>query len=223
MVQGPFHPRFEDLPSTLAIFPLQGAVLLPWGKLPLNIFEPRYLNMIEDALGNGRMIGMIQPRKARREPGEDPVPLYDVGCAGRISSFSETSDGRILITLTGVIRFSIATEYAMSDRGYRTVLPNWEPFIEDLTVPPPISLDRKRLMLTMGSLVHQRELPMNLRILDELKEPDLVTTLAMICPFEVQEKQAILEAKTLQERANLLQTLLEMATYSGGGEPQARQ
>lgn len=223
MLPGPFHPRFEALPKTLPIFPLQGALLLPWGRLPLNIFEPRYLAMIEDALGQGRMIGMIQPRKARRDPGEDPVPLYDVGCAGRISSFAESSDGRLLITLSGVVRFRIPEELPATTRGYRMVRPDWGPFADDLNPPPPVQLDRKKLLLNLSGFASKHDLPMNLRILDELKEPDLITTLAMICPFEVQEKQAILEAETLQDRATLLQTLLEMATYSGGGDTQARQ
>ncbi|SIS47145.1 LON peptidase substrate-binding domain-containing protein [Insolitispirillum peregrinum] len=222
VLPGPFHPRFDALPRTLPVFPLPGALLLPWGKLPLNIFEPRYLNMVEDALGAGRLIGMIQPLRAQQSPGEDRLPLCEVGCAGRISSFTESNDGRLLITLTGLIRFRVTGEVP-GQRGYRVISPQWGAFADDLAPPPAVKLDRKRLLLSMSGFVQQRELPMNLRILEDLKDPDLITTLAMICPFDVQEKQAILEAETLQDRADLLQTLLDMAHYASGNEPQSRQ
>src|ERR1700734_3434554 len=114
-----FHPSLQDLPSEFAVFPLAGALLLPGGKLPLNIFEPRYLAMTLDSLGAGRMFGMIQP-----EPNQPEVPngpaLYRVGCLGRVSSFSETEDGRLLITLSGLIRFTVDSELDMV-RGYRRV------------------------------------------------------------------------------------------------------
>src|SRR3954463_10132446 len=118
-----FHPRVEDLPGEFPVFPLPGALLLPRGKLPLNIFEPRYLAMTEDALGLGRMFGMIQPDPILPETDAGPG-LFRVGCLGRLSSFSETDDGRYLITLTGVIRFAIAAEIAMH-RGYRRLRGNF--------------------------------------------------------------------------------------------------
>jgi Lon protease-like protein len=222
LTPGAFHPAFEDLPSELPIFPLQGALLVPWGKLPLNIFEPRYLNMIDDCLGKGRMIGMIQPRKAYRHPGEAPVPLHRVGCAGRVSSFSESSDGRLLITLTGVIRFTVQQERAPR-RGYRVITPTWEPYAQDLDVPGPLTIDIKALLTAMAGYISQNDLPMNLRLLQELKAPDLINSLAMLCPFGVQEKQALIEAQTLQDRADTLFALLQMATYSDGDTPPIRQ
>src|ERR1700760_497301 len=115
-----FRTRFEDLPSEFAVFPLPGVLLLPRGKLPLNIFEPRYLAMIEDSLGAGRMFAMIQPDLASPETANGP-PLYRTGCLGRLSSFSETEDGRLLITLTGLARFFIASEIDMR-HGYRRVV-----------------------------------------------------------------------------------------------------
>src|SRR5450432_1750425 len=114
-----FHPRAENLPGEIPVFPLSGALLLPRGKLPLNIFEPRYLAMTEDALGQGRMLGMIQPDPTVPEVDARPS-LFRVGCLGRLSSFSESDDGRYIITLTGVIRFAIAAEIEMR-RGYRRV------------------------------------------------------------------------------------------------------
>src|SRR5579872_261431 len=115
----PFHPRVDELPGEFPVFPLPGALLLPRGKLPLNIFEPRYLAMTEDALGAGRMLAMIQP-DANLPETANGTALFRVGCLGRLSSFSETDDGRYLITLTGVIRFAIAEEIGMR-RGYRRV------------------------------------------------------------------------------------------------------
>ena len=128
-----FHPRPEDLPSEFAVFPLTGALLLPRGKLPLNIFEPRYVAMIEDSLATGRMFGMIQP-----DPHATTVPqgdgLYRIGCLGRLSSFSETDDGRLLITLTGLIRFTVSEELELR-RGYRRVRGDFSLYRDDLTLP----------------------------------------------------------------------------------------
>ena len=145
MAAAAFHPAFEDLPPEIPVFPLPGALLLPRARLPLNIFEPRYLAMTQDALAAGRMFGMIQP-----EPGAPRGPtgpgLYRVGCLGRLSSFAETEDGRFLITLTGVIRFRVAEELPMR-RGYRRVRADYAPYRADLDLaqePPP--LDRARLV-----------------------------------------------------------------------------
>src|SRR5690242_10468475 len=134
-----FHPRVEDLPGEFPVFPLSGALLLPRGKLPLRIFEPRYLAMTEDALGQGRMFGMIQPDPSQAETPTGPG-LFRVGCLGRLSSFSETDEGHYLITLTGVIRFGVAHEIDMR-RGYRRVRGNFEPYRADLELgSQPISV-----------------------------------------------------------------------------------
>src|SRR3954463_13823287 len=140
-----FHPRPEDIPSEFAVFPLSGALLLPRGKLPLNIFEPRYLAMALDSLANGRMFGMIQPEPGRLRGSHGPV-LYRTGCLGRLSSFAETEDGRLLITLTGVIRFRISEELEMR-RGYRRVRAEYDDFRDDLVpLAPPPGLDRPALL-----------------------------------------------------------------------------
>src|ERR1700733_13682775 len=134
------HPRPDDLPTEFPVFPLAGALLLPRGRLPLNIFERRYLAMVEDSLGAGRMFGMIQPDPLRPE-GETGPGLYRVGCLGRLSSFSETDDGRYLITLTGLIRFVVAAEVAMG-RGYRRVRGDFSPYPADLEAAPgPIGVE----------------------------------------------------------------------------------
>ena len=135
------------LPENLPIFPLSGAVLLPHARLPLNVFEPRYLAMIEDALGKGRMIGLIQLSKAEEK---SPAPLYSVGCGGRISTFNETDDGNLQIVLTGVCRFRVAKELAFS-RLYRTIRPDWTPYLTDLKESEDAPIERERLI----NLLHQ--------------------------------------------------------------------
>ena len=130
-----FHPGLEDLPREMAVFPLSGALLLPEGRLPLNIFEPRYLAMVEDSMATGRMFGMIQAEPAAPRGACGPG-LYAVGCLGRLSSFSETEDGRYLVTLSGVIRYRVAEELAIG-RGYRRVRPDYAPYLRDLVTEKP--------------------------------------------------------------------------------------
>ncbi len=204
-----FHPRAEDLPAEFAVFPLEGALLLPRGKLPLNIFEPRYLAMTEDALAAGRMFGMIQPDPSGR-PGPCGPALYRVGCLGRLSSFSETDDGRYLITLTGVIRFSVAVELAVQ-RGYRRVRGDVSAYLADLhTEPHPISVEREALVAALRGYFARRGFEANWDAIRRIPNDMLVITLAMICPFEPAEKQALLEAETEADRAVALLALLQM-------------
>jgi Lon protease-like protein len=141
-----FHPTVDALPTDLAIFPLPGVLLLPDGKLPLTIFEPRYLNMVADSLGNGRMLGMIQPSE-EAAIGMEPA-VFDTGCMGRISSLDETEDGRLLITLTGVCRFRVHRELDLIG-GYRRVVPDWGPFLNDLDEASDLSIDRERLIVAL--------------------------------------------------------------------------
>lgn len=211
---GPFHPRFTDLPPVLPVFPLSGALLVPWSRLPLNIFERRYLSMVQDALGMGRMIGMIQPSGGALME-DAPLPaLYSVGCAGRISSFAETPDGRLLITLTGVCRFRVEEERPMT-RAYRMVVPDWSPFADDLAPPGPVHVDRPRLMQALTEFLTSVGMPVNDRALLDMDPLDLINTVAMTFPFDPREKQALLEAYTAQHRADTLITLLEMARFPG--------
>jgi Lon protease-like protein len=150
-----FHPRFEDLPSEFAVFPLSGALMLPRGKLPLNIFESRYLAMIEDSLAAGRMFGMIQP-DANAPASDAGEGLYRVGCLGRLSSFSETDDGRLLITLTGLIRFTIRTELSLR-RGYRVVRGDFGDYRDDLTLDrPPADIERESILAALRAYFTRR-------------------------------------------------------------------
>lgn len=197
------------LPTALPVFPLTGIVLLPGGRLPLNIFEPRYLAMVDDALGQGRMIGIIQPTTE-----EDAVanpPLYHVGCAGRIVSFSETDDGRYLINLQGLCRFHVAEELAPQS-DYRRVKPDWRKFVGDVGPEEEGAFDRDRLMAALRPYFKAQDIAADWNAVQNTSDETLISSLTMICPLEPSEKQALLEARSLRARAKLLIALLEMAS-----------
>jgi Lon protease-like protein len=209
MSRGPFDPTIEQLPRTLAIFPLGGVLLLPGGKLPLNVFEPRYLAMTRDALAGDRIIGMIQPREGQEE--DNPRPeLYPLGCAGRITSFSETDDGRYQLTLTGLCRFEITEELEMV-HGYRRVVPDFSPYYDDLKEAPDGVIDRKRLLDSLRIYFKLQNIQADWKAIESASDERLVTTLAMVCPFEPSEKQALLQSPDLLERGRVMTALFEMA------------
>ena len=206
--------KHRALPQALAIFPLPGALLLPGGQLPLQIFEPRYLRMVDDALAGSRMIGMIQPR----EPGdaEERPLLYGVGCAGRITTFSETDDHRYLITLTGVRRFRVDEEFSV-DTPYRQIAPDFAAFERDAHPDSSAKLvDRDRLEDAMHDYLDAEGLKTDWDAVEEAPTEALVASLAMGCPFAPNEKQALLEAEDARARAECLIALMEMA--DGGGD-----
>ena len=204
-------PGAEGLPAAFPVFPLPGALLLPRGRLPLNLFEPRYLAMTEDALGAGRMIGMIQPDPLRAAPEAGPG-LYRVGCLGRICSFSETEDNRYLVTLTGLCRFAIAEELA-GVRGYRRVRGEFVPFLGDLQPPTAAGYDREELLAALRGYFAHRGFDANWEAIGQLSDEMLITTLAMACPFEPAEKQALLEAPDQAGRAATLLALLRIDAH----------
>lgn len=204
----------EPLPAAVPVFPLTGALLLPRGILPLNIFEPRYLAMIRDAMGAQgaahRVIGMIQPRG----PGEPP-PVYDVGCLGRIGDYRETDDGRILIALVGVSRFRIQAELERTTL-YRQVLADYQGFGQDRSEPPPLpATARAALEDVLHGYLDAQGLSADWDAVKSADDEALVTTLASVCPFDPAEKQALLEAPTLAERAETLTALMTFAQGSG--------
>jgi Lon protease-like protein len=212
MAGGPFDPDYEALPRTIPIFPLTGALLLPGGRLPLNIFEPRYLAMVADALRSERIIGMIQPIEP--ETRERAPQVEEVGCAGRIVSFSETADGRYLITLRGLIRF-MAGEEVKTIGGYRRVIADWEKFAADMMEPTGVNYDRPRLEKAARRYFAQQNMQVDADAIDKLDDVSLVTALSMLCPFATLEKQALLEAPDHVQRAQLLTGLIEMAAAGG--------
>jgi Lon protease-like protein len=206
--------EMAPLPDAIPIFPLTGVLLLPRGRLPLNIFEPRYLAMTQDALGGERLIGMVQPsdpQNDNRGGGQMNPPVYPIGCAGRITAFSETDDGRYLITLTGVSRFRIREELPLLG-GYRRVTADWEPFARDREPSPEPGFDRDRFARALKGYFVQRQISADWEAIEKAPGEHLLTSIAMLCPFEASEKQALLEAADLGERARLLVALIEMAT-----------
>jgi uncharacterized protein len=209
---------FSLLPPTLAIFPLEGALLLPHGQLPLHIFEPRYRNMIEAALGNGRMLGMIQPRTTQPHPVPDEVEVFETGCAGRIVSFAEAEDGRFMVTLRGVCRFRIAEELPLRE-GFRRVVPDFERFRSDLEAASEEGVDRPRLLTSARAFLVMKNIACDWQAAESASAQALVTSLAMSCPFEPGEKQALLEAEDLSQRAHLLISLFEMAMLASEAPP----
>jgi uncharacterized protein len=198
------------LPQTLPVFPLEGALLLPHGQMPLHIFEQRYRNMIEEALGNGRMLGMIQPRVMQPQPLPDHVEIFETGCAGRIVSFAETDDGRFLITLKGVCRFHVRQELPLF-RGFRRVVPDYLMFRGDLEPASEEGIDRPRLLTTARAFLLLKNIACDWQAAEAASSQALVTSLAMSCPFEPEEKQALLESDDLAKRCQLLISLFEMA------------
>lgn len=210
-------PAFEDLPETFGVFPLEDALLLPGGDLPLNIFEPRYLALMEDSLAAGRMFGMIQP-DAHAPAGENGPTLFRIGCLGRLTAFEEAEDGRTLITLHGVIRFAVAEEI-VGRHGYRRVRADFARFADDLAPPAPVSgFDRAALLAALRPYFAAREINANWPAIEALADAALVTTLAMVCPFGPAEQQALLEAPTPADRAAVLATLIEIDTHTPQAE-----
>lgn len=209
---GRYH-SIDDLPATLGIFPLTGVLLLPRGQLPLNVFEPRYLTLVEAALSGSRMIGMIQPTE-NEEKALKPA-LSAIGCAGRITGYRETDDNRYLITLTGICRFRVAPEIAVST-PFRQVAADYAPFAGDLAEKDDEDFPRERLLAALNEYLQRRELKADWRSVMNAPAETLVNALAMLCPFEPNEKQALLEAPGWPERVSTLLALLEMASAASG-------
>ena len=202
--------QIEHLPDSLPVFPLAGALLLPSGRLPLNIFEPRYLSMVRDALKTNWLIGMIQPKHNGAKEGEH---LYEVGCAGKVVSLAETEDNRFLITLSGIIRFKTKQELPPQN-GYRKFQIGWEPFQADLQPASQGAIDRENFEKVLRQYLESKNIPAKWEEITNTPSSSLVTSLAMQCPFTVEEKQALLEAQSLIELTNLMTSLLTMAADS---------
>jgi Lon protease-like protein len=200
-----------DLPETLSVFPLTGALLLPRGQMPLNIFEPRYLAMVDDALRDGhRMIGMIQPDPAH--PGTPERPnLYRIGCAGRITQLAETGDGRYLMQLTGVARFRVVAELEVAT-AYRQCRVDFFPFIDDFIARKGEDLvDRKSVLVALTAFLKANDLKADWQDIENAPNEALVNALAMMSPYDPAEKQAMLEAPDLKTRAEILVAVTEIA------------
>ncbi|MDA5092888.1 LON peptidase substrate-binding domain-containing protein [Aliiroseovarius sp. KMU-50] len=201
-----------DLPDTIPLFPLAGALLLPRGRLPLHVFEPRYLAMVDDVLKtSGRVIGMIQPIG-------DSERLYAIGCAGRITSFTETEDGRYMVTLTGVSRFRLG-EVQEGFTPYKRAHVDWASFSRDLGVAEhDRAFDRDQFLDLLSRYFATEELQSDWKSLKEAEDELLINALSTLCPFDSEDKQALLEAPSLTTRRETLVTLMEFALRSGEGD-----
>jgi Lon protease-like protein len=218
-VRSPFLPTFDALPKELPIFPLSGAVVMPGVQLPLNIFEPRYLNMVQAALALDHLIGMVQPLGGESAEGEPA--LHRTGCAGRITSYSETNDGRIVMVLTGLCRFEIAQELEPRD-GFRRVIPHWERFSGDYVADEGDISERERFMGSLRAFCTQRSVEVPWDDIGKMADLDLINLLCAHLPLGADDKQALIETVDLRERASLMRGLMEMSTLSASSGNEQR-
>ena len=214
------HP--SDLPPRIPIFPLRGAILLPRATLPLNIFEPRYLQMVDDVMSGDRVIGIIQPKLGGEEddlesPMGKEVPVQRVGCVGRITTYQELEDARLMITLSGVSRFEMFAEPA-SDTPYRVASANYDPFVADFTIGLGESeVDREKLLGVLKAYLDANKLAADWESIQRASSEQLINALSIMSPFGAEEKQALLEAESLKARAEVLVALAEMELAAGVG------
>ena len=232
MAGGIFDPKFDQLPMRIPIFPLPSALLLPGGQLPLNIFEPRYLAMVTHALATPtRLIGMVQPLDHHaggdianddiaNDDGADAAGLFETGCAGRLSFFQESDDGRFVIALNGVCRFHRLRQ-ELDPNGFLVADVDWQPFANDLRVDVS-AFDRDPLIKVMKRYFDMKGFETDWTQIENSDNHQLLATLSMICPFEVAEKQALLEADSMAKRAGLLIAMMEMALHDETGGNDAR-
>ncbi len=199
-----FQVNLKDIPETIPIFPLDNVLLLPFGKLPLNIFEERYLRMVHDSLKNHRMIGIVQPKNNNNE-------FFFVGCVGKITSYIETPDYRIVLNLEGVCRF-ILNEHHLNRSGYYMAKIRTNDFVDDLNNIEP-QIDRKNLIQKYSNFFKMKKLEIDREVLSETSNLQLLSTLAMLAPFNKIDKQAILESPNLIERLNTINSILDLNTF----------
>jgi Lon protease-like protein len=214
------YTRPADLPARIPVFPLRGAILLPRATLPLNIFEPRYLEMIDDVMSGARVIGILQPTLADDDDQESPVDktagLRSVGCAGRVTSYQELDDGRLIITLTGITRFESVGE-TETDKLYRIMSVSYDRFASDLTEGLGEELvDRQNLLRVLKTYLEVNRLKTDWATIQRASNEFLINALSVMCPYGPEEKQALLEAKDLRSRAEVLVALAEIDLASNG-------
>ena len=206
-----FEHNVKELPSTLPLFPLNKVLLLPRAKLPLNLFENRYLHMLDYALANKRMIGMIQPKERVLKNSDIKNPsLYEIGCAGRVTAFSETNDNRYELILKGVCRFKIKKEKKIIN-GFRSADVSWDVFKNDYKTDILSNLKKRQDFEALLKIFLKKiSISADWEMVETTNDEDLVNMISMCCPFDVSEKQALLEAVTLDQRLNVLSSLMQM-------------
>ena len=203
----------NNLPTDLPVFPLQGALLLPGGVLPLNIFEPRYIQMVKDTLAtNHRLIVMTLPLPEKSNGSE----IYKLACAGKLISFEETLDGRFLISLSGIMRCRLL-DTIEEKGGYRRMKVDFTDYLDDMR-PNDIKIERNGFFKTLRSYFDMKGLSADWKAIEKCEDEKLITTLAMLCPFSDAEKQTLMEANSLNERAKLMKVILEMSIFGSGDQ-----
>lgn len=216
------YRRPADLPPRIPVFPLRGAILLPRATLPLNVFEPRYLSMLDDVISGQRVIGILQPAgSGEDDDGDSPkdrsLALRRIGCAGRVTSYQELDDGRLVITLTGIMRFECIDE-AETDTPYRIMSVSYDRFAKDLTEGLGEELvDRQNLLRVLKNYLDANRLKTDWASIQRASNEFLINALSVMCPYGPEEKQALLEATDLKMRADVLIALAEMEMASNGG------
>lgn len=214
MLKNPFDTAFGALPETLPVFPLADVLLLPGGQVPLNVFEGRYVNMVQDALAaRDRLIGLVLPDGEGQPVTGAKRSLSKVGCAGRVTSFEETADGRFLIVLTGYCRFRLVEEVPTM-RSYRRFSVGWEPYEQDLSIDLNPDIDRDKLIKLLKDYAQISDIEMDWKLLVGTPNFNIVTFFSMNLPFESRDKQLLIEAQTIEDRAEVLIALIEAATKS---------
>ena len=207
-----FDKNVSDLPKSLPIFPLSNVLLLPRSKLPLNLFENRYLHMFDYALANGRAIGMVQPKILKTsKDSEKNHPIYDIGCAGFITAFTETNDNRYEIILKGICRFFVKNELSLLN-GFRRANVEWESYKNDLSqVNFQNSNNRLSFEDILKKYLQKKSINADWEAIEASSDEELINSISMGCPFDINEKQALLEAKSLEDRMDVLMSLMQMS------------
>jgi Lon protease-like protein len=204
-----------ELPATLPIFPLNGVLLMPRCHLPLNIFEPRYLHMVLDALGNKRLIGLVQPISSRADEEDEQPTLYRVGCLGKITQFEETKDGRLQIVLQGITRFEMEDELPLSYRGYRMAMVKYGEYAQDFLPDEGKGVPRDKLIQQVVDYASFKQLELERKSIETIPTHLLVDVLSMTLPFGTHDKQALVESPHLDDRARVLMGLMTMEMMGG--------
>ena len=216
-MQSSFSVKFDDLPGLLPVFPLPSVLLLPGGRLPLNIFEPRYISMILDSLSEQRLIGIVQTRTAIEELVADKAEVFNTGCLGRIVSFTESSDGRLLITLDGLCRFNLLGELEIRN-GYRQFGVSFDKYKADMEDPEGF-IERQEFGKLVKEYFDSENLNIDIGALDKIGDKKLLANLAMLCPFETPEKQALMEAENFNQMLEIMGALMKMSIYADISSP----
>lgn len=213
-MQNSFDLSFEKLPKTLAVMPVKGLLLLPGGQIPMNVFEPRYLNLIQDIMAaKDRMIG-ISLIKNNSLPSENK-PIYNIGCAGRVTSFEETAEGRFLIKITGYCRYKIEEEVPTL-RGYRRFSVSWDDFEDDIDISPNPPLDREKLISSLKSYAEDNAIAMDWDLLEKMPNFNIATFFAMSLPFSDEQRQKLLEAENIYKRTEMLCDMIKNSVAGKG-------